>query len=334
MGGQAVRILSLTLVSETTTIDILYLVAGLLGLVIGGELLVRGAVRVAQIFRISPMVIGLTLVGFGTSSPELVTSLQAALSGAPGIAVGNVVGSNIANILLILGMAALISPIAVQARSLKRDGGFLVLATGLCAIAVISGSLGRFAGALFLLGLIVYLVLTLYLERRASAETVYAAEAESVATGGIPLPAASVMLLAGLFATILGARFLVSGAVGIATNFGIPEAVIGLTIVAVGTSMPELVTSAIAARKGQSDVAFGNVIGSNIFNVLGILGVTAIVRPLEVPATIAAFDIHVMLAATALLFVVSVSGWRISRREGGLMLAAYGGYLLYLVLSL
>jgi cation:H+ antiporter len=314
----------------------LMVVAGLAGLVLGGEMLVRGAVSAARRFGVSPMVIGLTLVGFGTSTPELVTSLQAALSGAPGIAVGNVVGSNIGNILLILGLAALLAPMAVDPRALRRDGGVMVAATLLCLGAILLGQVDRLLGAGLVLALVAYLGFTLWSERRSGgtpAAPVYAAEAEAVPGPDTSLPIALGLVLAGLVITILGARLLVAGAVVIAREAGLSEAVIGLTIVAIGTSMPELVTAVIAVRKGQGDVAFGNVIGSNIFNILGILGITALVEPLTVPPEIMRLDIWVMCAATLAMLVFARTGWVLSRREGGLFLAAYALYLGVLLLG-
>ncbi len=316
-------------------LDALYLLLGFAGLIVGGEWLVRGAVSIARRFDVSPMVIGLTLVGFGTSMPELVTSLQAAMVGSPGIALGNVIGSNIANILLILGAAALVAPILVSRDAFRRDGGMLTLATLLCVGLVLSGSINRLSGAALLACLLAYLIVTLTIERRRStaAGAVYDAEADSLGIEPDNLPRASGLLLLGLLATIIGARLLVSGAVSIATELGISEAVIGLTIVAIGTSMPELVTSVIAARKGQSDVAFGNVVGSNLFNILGILGTTALVKPLTVPPIIASQDIWVMLAATILLLWLSITGWRITRREGAVLVIAYMAYLVFLLVS-
>ncbi|SLN48881.1 Inner membrane protein YrbG [Pseudoruegeria aquimaris] len=304
--------------------------AGLIGLVVGGELLVRGAVAAARRAGLPPMVIGLTLVGFGTSSPELVTSLQAAFAGAPGIAIGNVVGSNIGNSLLILGVAAAMAPIAVNPAALKRDGGVLLLATALCVAAVLWGSIGRLAGGGFVLMLAAYLTYTLIVESRAGATPageMYAAEAGAVPTADMPLGRALALTGAGLLVTILGARFLVTGAVEIAAALGLSEAVIGLTIVAIGTSLPELVTSVIAVRKGEGEVALGNVIGSNIFNLLGILGITALVHPLAVPPEIAAQDVWVLCATTALLLLFARSGWRVARREGLVLLALYGAYM-------
>ena len=311
----------------------LLIAGGLVGLVAGGELLVRGAVSIAERLGVSPLMIGLTLVGFGTSTPELVTSIQAALAGSPGIAVGNVVGSNIANILLILGIAALLRPVATTAAAFRRDGTVLVLASLLGLWIVLAGSIGRGAGAAFVVLLLAYIVVTYLLERNDASPSaqLHKAEAELIPvppSGSTPVALAT--LVGGLVLTVLGARLLVDGAVDLARDLGVSETVIGLTIVAVGTSMPELVTSVMAARRGQSDVAFGNIVGSNIYNILGILGVTALVTPLAVPPEIARFDIWVMLAATAALVAAAVTGWRINRTEGALLLAAYCGYLGYL----
>ena len=315
--------------------EFLFILGGFAGLLTGGELLVRGSVSLAERFHVPPLVIGLTLVGFGTSAPELVTSIQAALVGAPGIAVGNVVGSNIANILLILGVAALLSPIAVSPRSFRRDGTALFLATLLCVATVFQGTLGRITGALFVAGLLVFLMTAFLSGRKDNAREsrIYIAEAESLPRAHMNPLLALLIFVAGLVLTVFGARFLVDGAIVMARDFGISEAVIGLTIVAIGTSLPELVTSAAAARKGESDVAFGNVVGSSIFNILGILGITAVVQPLEVPEEIIDLDIWVMIGATLLLYLVAITGWRITRKEGGIMLFGYAAYLGYLAIS-
>jgi cation:H+ antiporter len=302
--------------------DILLILLGFIGLLFGGNYLVQGAVEIARRFGISPLVIGLTLVGFGTSMPELVTSVQAAFADSPGIALGNVIGSNIANILLILGLAALIRPIATDRAALRRDGGTLALAT-LCGLAVVlTGSLSRPVGGLLVLALLVYVLVTLAMERRRATPPM---ELPGGSTER-PLWLSLLALLGGLVLTIVAARFLILGAVSLARTFEISEAVIGLTVVAVGTSLPELVTSAIAARKGESDVALGNIIGSNVFNILGILGVTALLSPLTVPAQFSGFDVWVMVGATAALLVFAHSASRISRTEGGLLLAAYVAY--------
>lgn len=322
----------------------LLLLAGLVLLALGGEMLVRGAVRVAERFGVSPLVIGLTLVGFGTSTPELAASLQASLAGSPGIAVGNIVGSNIANTLLILGVAALIAPIAVTSRALGRDGAVCLAATLALPAAGLMGGLDHLAGIVFLVALLAYVALALHQERQGSAEhgAVFdKAEAFRAAHPGSlgpppPAPPAGGLLLplalafGGLALVVLGGRLLVDGAVTLARALEIPEAVIGLTIVAIGTSMPEIVTSIIAALRRQPEIAFGNVIGSNIYNVLGIGGVTAVVAPTPVPAEIMARDAWVMVAASVLLLVVARTWWRIGRPEGTVLLALYLGYLAWL----
>ncbi|MEX1251553.1 MAG: calcium/sodium antiporter [Hyphomonas sp.] len=314
---------------------ILFLLLGLVLLVAGGELLVRGAVQLAQKFRISPLLIGLTLVGFGTSAPELVTSLQAAFSGSPGIAVGNVVGSNLANILLILGITALIFPVVVARETFKRDGVVLAVATLMCLGAVLYGQLTPLLGTVFVASLAGYIYFAFRQERQTNA----AADAAAGIVNDAPKPSVRligldlILVIAGLALTILGARFLVSSAIEIARDFNVSETVIGLTIVAVGTSLPELVTSVMAALRKHSDIAFGNIVGSNIYNIFGILGVTAIIKPIDVPPQIASFDIWVMIGATLLLFLTATSRWRIGRIEGGVMLAAYVGYSVWLGLN-
>lgn len=307
---------------------------GLAGLIIGGEFLIRGAVSVANTFKISPMVIGVTLVGFGTSTPELVTSLQAALTGSPGIAIGNVVGSNIANILLILGIAAALAPVAVDPLAFRRDGSVMLAATLACVGVVLMDEIGRIAGGVFVAALIAYLTYTLWSEQQPNptpAAAVFEAEAEAIPGPETGLLVSILLAIGGLVLLIFGARFLVMGAVDIAQMAGVSEVVIGLTVVAIGTSMPELVTSIIAVRKGQGDVALGNVLGSNVFNILGILGITAVVTPMDIPAEIIRLDIWVMLAATLVMLVFARTGWTISRREGGLFVLAYVGYLGVLV---
>ncbi|MEC7961875.1 MAG: calcium/sodium antiporter [Pseudomonadota bacterium] len=312
----------------------LLVLLGLVGLVLGGEMLVRGSVSVAKGFGLSPMVIGLTLVGFGTSSPELVTSLQAALSGSSGIAVGNVVGSNIGNILLILGVAALMAPVAVDPRAFQRDGLVMIAATTACLIVVLNGEATRPIGALFFFSLCVYLAATLWYEMRhqgSPSGEVYEAEAEAVPGPDLALGPSLMIAVAGLVVTVLGARALVSGAVSIAEAAGLSEAVIGLTIVAIGTSMPELATAVIAVRKGEGDVALGNVLGSNIFNILGILGITAWVQPMQIPAEIMRLDIWVLVAASLVLMLFARTRWTVSRREGALFVLCYGIYLTVLL---
>lgn len=312
----------------------LLVVIGLIGLVVGGEMLVRGAVSSAKSFGISPMVIGLTLVGFGTSTPELVTSLQAALSGSSGIAIGNVVGSNISNVLLILGIAALIAPIAVDPKAFRRDGTVVVVATLICLGAVLLGEIDRLIGAGLVTVLVAYLGFTLWSEKRTGgtpAAAVYENEADAVVGPETSLGISLLICIVGLAITIFGARFLVLGAVSLAQVAGLSETVIGLTIVAIGTSMPELVTSIIAVRKGEGAVALGNVLGSNIFNILGILGITVLAQPMTIPNEIVRLDIWVLCATTLVLIAFARSGWSISRREGGLFVFGYIAYLAVLL---
>ena len=314
-----------------------FLVAGLVALVFGGDWLVDGAVNLAKRARISSLLIGITLVGFGTSTPELVTSLQAAFIGAPGIAFGNVIGSNIANILLILGLAAIISPILVARSTLSRDGLVMIVATAMCVAIVLTGLLERLFGVVLVCMLFGYVLFAYFQERRQAitaaslpATTTIEDEPEE-AVGPLWLDIARVVL--GLALTVIGARWLVSSAVDLARIFDVSEAVIGLTIVAVGTSLPELVTTIAAARRGQADLALGNVIGSNIFNILFILGVTALVKPIAVPPDLSSVDVWLMMIISVGLVAGAWFLGRIPRLVGGLMLMAYVVYSLWLYLA-
>jgi cation:H+ antiporter len=309
---------------------VLSLVAGFVLLVLGGETLVRGSVATATRLGLSPLFIGIVLVGFGTSSPELVTSLQAAFAGSPGIAVGNVVGSNIANILLILGLGALLLPIACDPKAFYRDGTVVGVSALILAGVVMIGHLDRWTGLAFVAALLAYIVFTYVKESRTPDEAAALHEAEAALQVGdkpMRLPLALALAIGGIGLTIYGAKLLVDGAITLAATYGVSEAVIGLTVVAVGTSLPELVTAIIAAIKKHGDVAFGNILGSNIYNTFGILGITAAVHPLDVPFEIIEFDIWVMLVATVLLLFFAVSGWVVSRREGAVLLGLYVLYL-------
>ena len=315
------------------TQSLLLVAGGLVLLAVGGELLVRGAVGMAARLGISPLLAGLTIVGFGTSTPELATSVQAAMAGSPGIAVGNVVGSNIANILLILGVSALILPLAVNPRSFQRDSIALGGSALLCTGAVLLGSLSPLTGIVLLGCLVGYVWWAYTSERAADDDECHRHEAEAEDrpvppdTGPVILGG---MIVAGLAAAIFGAGWLVDGATVLASAAGVSESVIGLTVVAVGTSLPELIACIVAVIRKHADVALGNIVGSNIYNVLGILGATAIIQPIEVPAEIAGFDIWVMLGVTALLLVQLRSGWKLSRIEGALLVVLYTGYTLLL----
>lgn len=306
--------------------------AGLVVLVLGAEFLVRSSVALARRLGVSPLLIGLTLVGFGTSSPELVASLTAALKGSSGIAVGNVVGSNICNVFLILGASALIAPLAITRAAFLRDGPVLVgvslLLLGVCLL----GEVARWVGATLVALLGIYVVWC-YRAERQDPEAAKAHEGEANAASAAPSASVALSIAGaggGLVLLVVGAWLLVGGAMTLARTFGVSETIIGLTIVAVGTSLPELATSVIAAARGQADVAFGNIIGSNIYNILGILGAVAVVQPLAIPPEIVAFDIWVMLASSALLVIFALTGWRIVRWEGAALLAAYGLYIAWL----
>jgi cation:H+ antiporter len=290
---------------------------GLVLLVLGGDWLVRGAVALAERFRVPPLVIGLTIVGFGTSAPELLVSLKAALSGRGGIAIGNVVGSNIANILLILGIAALIGPIVARMADLRRDLAWMLGSSALLVPLFWNGNLGRIEGAVLVVGILTYLAICL---RSAGDEPAVEHDVMAVwkALG---------LVLLGLAALVGGARLLVDSATEIARTYGVSEAVIGLTIVAVGTSLPELATTIAAAIKGQRDIALGNVIGSNIFNVLSILGITALIAPIPIEGRFLAIDVPFMLVVSLALALMIWRFHGFGRIVGALMLLIYAGYV-------
>lgn len=314
----------------------LLLVFGLVLLVAGGELLVRGAVRIAQHLGLSPMLIGLTIVGMGTSMPELAASVQAALAGSPGIALGNIVGSNIANLLLILGLAVALSPFAVARGVLWRDGGVGLVCAALLIVAGYTVGLTRGAGILLVIGMMAYVYLAFRQEKAgASHSAVYdkALALEEVDPALAPsarshgsIVGAAVLFLVGIGLIISGGSLLVDAAIAISTSLGVSDEVIGLTVVAVGTSLPELVTSAIAALKRQGEIALGNVLGSNIYNVLFIGGVTGIVAPTHIPAGILQFDLIVLVAVSAVVLFFAFTGGRLSRIEGLLLVTGYAGY--------
>lgn len=307
----------------------LFILAGFLLLLAGGEALVRGSVAIASKMGVSKLVIGLTLVGFGTSAPELVTSIQAALSGASGIAIGNVVGSNIANILLIIGASAILYPMVCPREAVSRDGTVMGISTILLALACFNGDLTRPIGAIFIVLLLCYLAMTFYIEKRGKdkAGEMLEHETEARPTPFNSVPLNLLITCGGMGLLVMGANMLVRGATELASGLGVSDTVIGLTVVAIGTSLPELATSVMAAIKKQSDVALGNVIGSNIFNILSILGITALIKPIPIPAEILQFDLWIMIAASAALLLFAYSGRKISRIEGGLLLGAYVAYI-------
>jgi cation:H+ antiporter len=311
----------------------LQLALGLILLLASGEFLVRGAVGVARALGVSPLFIGLTLVGFGTSTPELVASLLAAFRDAPGIAVGNVVGSNIANILLILGVTLMISAVPVQRQAFHRDAVALSVASVVGLLVVLIGRLDRLGGFVMVATLVAYIALTYRAEKRThDAEArLHEGEAElhTPKAAGVWKPL--LIAAAALGGVILGARLLVDSAIVLARDAGISETVVGLTVVAVGTSLPELVVSVIAAFRGQGALAVGNIVGSNIYNILFILGATALARPIPVPPEIARADIWIMLLVTAALLVYMVRGRTMGRGIGAVFLVGYSTYVWTLV---
>lgn len=312
----------------------LLLLGGLVGLTIGAEGMIRGAVALARRLGLSPLLIGMTVVSVGTSMPELVVSLRATLAGQPDIATGNVVGSNIANILLILGVAVVIRPIATHPAVVFRDGSaMLAAALALVLVTMVAGAVDRIAGGAFLLALAGYLAFAYRSEIRGAAPSaqLHAAEADQVRPLPGGLPVALLLIVAGTGGLVLGADLFVRGAVALARAYGISEAVIGLGLVAVGTSLPELAATALASLRRQGDVAVGNILGSNLFNSLGILGLAGLVAPLPVTGRIAELDLWIMLAISAALLVLLRTGWRLGRREGALLLIAYGAYVATLI---
>jgi cation:H+ antiporter len=299
----------------------------------GGEALVRGAVAVARKLGVSELIIGLTLVGFGTSTPELVTSVRAALAGSPGIAVGNVVGSNISNILLIFGLVALIRPVATPLKALARDGSIMIGASAiLIAVGVSLARLDRVIGGVFLACLVAYILFAWFAERRdASAARERQGEVALHDPPPTPLLLSLVFAFGGLAALVFGANLLVAGAITLARIAGLSETIIGLTIVAVGTSLPEFMASLVAALRGRSDVAFGNIVGSNIYNIFGILGATALVAPVRIPDDMVARDWVALIGSAALLLFFAWTGKRVGRLEALLLLALYGAYAWLLI---
>jgi cation:H+ antiporter len=318
---------------------IVFLVFGIALLVWGADLLVRGASRIAAAAGISALVVGLTVVAFGTSAPELSVSVASAYKGQADLALGNVVGSNIFNVLFILGLSAIIIPLTVAQQLVRFDVplmiGVSLLLYGLC----LDGAISRLDGVILAAGIIMYTVFLIRQSRKESSAEVKA-EYEQEFGAGDPKEPKNWMKNIGLIAVglaflVVGSHWLVEGAVKIARVFGVSELVIGLTIVAVGTSLPEVATSVMAALKGESDIAVGNVVGSNIFNILCVLGVSSIVSPAGIKVSQAAleFDIPVMIGVAVAAFPIFLNGFRVSRFEGLFMLLAYVGYTVYLILT-
>lgn len=308
----------------------LLIALGLVLLFFGGEGLVRGSAALALRLGVSPLVAGLTVVAFGTSAPELVVSLKAALDGLGAIAIGNVVGSNIFNIGLILGITALICPLKPQLQIIRFDTPIMIVVTLVGMGFLWDSALGRAEGAFFFAGLLIYVTATVVMARRVPVQP----EVNAEFTDSVPAPHGPVwrdvaFIVGGLVLLVVGSRCLVNGAVEVARGFGVSDAIIGLTIVAGGTSMPELAASLVAAARRQPDIALGNIVGSNVFNILGILGISSLVAPLQAEG-ISHVDLGVMLAFSVVLLPIIATGRRFERWEGALLLAGYGGYLWHL----
>jgi cation:H+ antiporter len=314
-------------------LNLLLIASGVVLLYFGGESLVKNAVILARSWGISTMVVGLTVVAFGTSSPELAASLAAALSGSPSIAIGNVVGSNILNILFILGLTALIVPIRAQAQFIKREVPIMLGATLLLFVFLYFDQQITRWEALFSVGLLGLYIWFLY---RSGATEVAEVQQEYEQEYGQTTKAgwqAYAGVVLGLVLLGVGARLLTLGAVELARAFGVPELIIGLTVVALGTSLPEVAASIAAALRREPDIALGNIVGSNIFNILGILGLTALVQPVGLPWEGIQRDMWVMLLASLLLWPFLATGFRLGRREGGVFLGLYGAYVALLIYS-
>jgi len=316
------------------TLPVLAILFGLVLLVWSADRFVEGAASTARHFGLPPLLIGMVIVGFGTSAPEMMVSALASWQGNPGLALGNAYGSNIANISLILGLTALVSPIAVHSQVLRKELPILTAVTALAAWQLRDDDLSR-VDALVLLGVFAGLMAwTVFQGVRRKADSLGGEMAEELDGRAMPLPRAVFWLSAGLVLLILSSRLLVWGAVGIARGLGVSDLVIGLTIVAVGTSLPELASSLSAVRKQEHDIALGNVLGSNLFNTLAVVGIAGVIHPMPVDAVVFSRDVPVMAALTAALFVIGYGfrgQGRVNRFEGGLLLAGFVAYTAWLV---
>lgn len=313
-------------------LDFVWIALGLVGLFFGGEWLVKGASRLAVAFKISPLVIGLTIVAYGTSMPEMIVNIQAAVSGNADIAMGNIVGSNIANIGLILGLSALIWPMAVHGQFLTREIPIMIVVSIALLLLSLDGQLSSVEGISLFIGAAAFTLISYVLARRDGSELTAEAEEfeakEGITKGktNIPLEVGRVAL--GVLILVIAADRLVFGASNVARAFGVSELAIGITLVAVGTSLPELATSLVAALRKESEIAIGNVVGSNIFNILGILGITSILKPININPQLTQVDMFVMIGMAVALFVL-VLNRKLTRWEGVLLLLAYAAFVVW-----
>lgn len=318
--------------------SILFLLAGLVLLVAGAEFLVKGSSRLAAAAGISPLVIGLTIVAFGTSAPEMAVSVGASWSGQADLALGNVVGSNIFNVLFILGLSALVVPLVVSQQLVRLDVPLMIIASFLLLLMGLDGQISRLEGVILFAGILTYTVFLIVQSRKESSAAVkeeYEQEYGAGVSGTAGYVRNGLYIAGGLILLVLGARWLVDSAVSIAQQLGLSELVIGLTIVAMGTSLPELATSVIASIRGERDIAVGNVVGSNLFNILSVLGLSSAVSPagLAVPDAALVFDIPVMIGVALICLPIFFTGYVITRWNGALFLFYYVAYTAYLVLA-
>jgi len=303
---------------------ILFLV-GVLILCLGAEWLVRGSARMAKLLGISPLIIGLTVIGFGTSAPELVVSMSAAIKKVDDIALGNIIGSNIANIGLVLGLSALISPLKVKPDILKRELPIMILVSAVMYLMSLDLQISFIEGAILFAGIILFNGLSYYFAKRESGANKVRSP-ESIGTRKRQI----LLITVGLVGIIGGAQLMVRSAIFIAKEFGISELVIGLTLVALGTSLPELAVSSVAAYRKEPEISIGDVIGSNIFNILMVIGVVAMISPLKVSSEILRFEFPVLLIFGIALVPLMRTGWVISRIEGAILIAGYLSFVIYL----
>jgi cation:H+ antiporter len=311
------------------TISIL---AGIVGLFAGAESLVRGSSSLALRMGISPLVVGLTVVAFATSSPELVVSIKAALESNPGIVVGNVVGSNICNIGLILGVAALISPMQVKTQLVKREIPIMIIVGFILLLILADDSISRFEGILLILGIISYVVFSYLYARKEKVIETSQEFIERIPAGKAKSAWVSILLIVGGLGLLLGgAHIFVNGAVEVAERLGVSQAIIGLSMVALGTSLPELITSIVASFRNENDIAIGNAVGSNVFNVLSVLGFSSVINPIS-SSGVGYVDLAIMMLFMIIILPMSKSGFIFKRVEGAILLAGYFAYILYLAI--
>lgn len=310
--------------------DVAFLIAGLILLPLGAEMLVRGASSLALRMGITPLVVGLTIVAFATGTPELAVSIKGAVTGNSGIALGNVVGSNISNIALVLGVAALVRPMKVQARLVRREMPLMVGASVFLFLLLLDGALGRADGLVLLVTGVGYTVFAYRGAKAGAAPAVTEEFEEAILQSRLPARDA-VLMAGGIVALVVGAESLVRGAVAVAGALGVDQAVIALTVIAIGTSLPELATSVVAARKEQADVAFGNVIGSNTLNILAVLGITALIHPFAVVG-IRPLDLGMLVGTAVLVLLLMARGWVLNRAEGFALMTLYVAYVVSLAI--